>query len=322
MVLPKKTGCTMKNKILIATSTFSETDPAPLDTIKKAGFEPVMNPYGRTLTEAEVIALGSGCIGVISGSEPLNSWVIEHLPDLRCISRVGIGLDNIDLDSAEKKKIVVRNTPDAPTRAVAELTIGQIFNLLRNISRQDRMIRTGSWKKIQGELLVGKTLGVVGLGRIGRSVALLAKALGMTVIGTDLFPNPSWAKNYGITLKSFEEILSESDIISIHIPFSVDNRSLIGVRELQMMKRGAFLLNLSRGGIVDEDALYDALNFGRIAGAAVDTFQTEPYSGRLKSLDNVVLTPHIGSHTIESRQQMESEAVENLLQSLHDGKGK
>jgi D-3-phosphoglycerate dehydrogenase / 2-oxoglutarate reductase len=311
----------MKKKVLIATSSFGEADPAPIEALIKAGFELVLNPHGRTLTESEVIALGIGCSGIISGSESLNSRVLKALPNLQCISRVGIGLDNINLEIAEKNGIIVKNTPDAPTRAVAELAIGLTFDLLRSISRQDRLIRAHLWKKLSGDLLQNKTVGIIGLGRIGKSVAILIKSLGATVIGTDIYPDPVWASNHDIRLKSFDDVLAESDIISVHVPFSRDNRSLIGVNELQKMKKGIYILNLSRGGIIDEEALYRALKSGHIAGAAIDTFEIEPYSGKLTELENVILTPHTGSNTKESRMQMEAEAVDNLIKAFtNEGK--
>jgi D-3-phosphoglycerate dehydrogenase len=310
----------MKERILISTSKFGESDSAPLDLLKKQDYDILLNPYNRTLTETEVIQLGGACSGIISGSEPLNGRVLQSLPQLRCISRVGVGLDNIDLHLAEKLGIRVKNTPDAPTRAVAELTVCLIFDLLRAVSSHDRKVRKGLWNKKLGYLLYQKNVGVIGLGRIGRTVAELLTGLGARVLGYDLYPNQGWADKNSVTIMDFSDILQESDIVTIHIPLSKENGALIGEAEIKKMKKGAFLLNLSRGGIVDETALYHALKEKHLAGAAVDTFETEPYRGPLVELDSIILTPHMGSNTHESRIAMELEAVKNLIEGLNASK--
>lgn len=306
----------MKEKILICTSTFAEFDRTPLDLLEKQGYDITDNPFHRTLTGDEIIMLGKDCTGIISGSEQLNQRVLASLPNLACISRVGVGTDNIDLEYARQRNITVRNTPEAPTRAVAELTISLILDLLRGVSRHDRMVRNGVWKKEPGYLLCGKKVGIIGLGRIGRAVAVLLAGMGARVSGTDLYPDRAWAAANGIELKDFSRILKECDIVTVHVPFTKENASLIGEREIRAMKKGSFLLNVSRGGIVDEAALYEALKENRLAGAAVDTFATEPYHGNLATLESVVLTPHMGSYTVESRSAMELEAVQNLIAGL------
>jgi D-3-phosphoglycerate dehydrogenase len=309
----------MKQKILVCTSTFGESDKTPLNLLKK-NFAVIVNQYRRTLTEDEVIFLGRGCTGIISGSEHISEKVLDALPDINCISRVGIGLDNIDLDAARKRNISIKNTPDAPTRAVAELTVGLILDLLRGISIHDHELRHGIWNKKLGDLLQNKKIGIIGLGRIGRLVAELLLCLGAKVCGTDINPDTNWAQKHDVSLKEFSELLLECDIVTIHIPFSKENASPIGNAEIMKMKKGSFLLNLSRGGIVDEVALYQALKSGHLAGAAVDTFATEPYHGPLIDLKNVILTPHIGSYTRESRSAMELEAVHNLITMMRGAK--
>jgi D-3-phosphoglycerate dehydrogenase len=310
----------MTKKVLICTSRFAESDQEPLKILERHNFTAILNPYKRTLTENEVISLGTGCSGIISGSESLSKRVLESLPDLRCISRVGVGIDNIDLPVAEKHGIAIKNTPDAPTRAVAELTIGLLLDLIRGISMHDREIRKGNWNKHLGLQIQHKKVGIIGLGRIGRCVAELLNDLGACVLGYDLYPNLIWAERNSVELMDFSTILAESDIVTIHIPFSKENAALIGELEIKMMKKGTFLLNLSRGGIVDEKALYTALKNHHLAGAAIDTFETEPYNGPLKELDTVILTPHMGSYTVESRSAMELEAVNNLVEVLNGSK--
>lgn len=310
----------MSEKVLICTSKFAESGNEPLELLEARGISVLLNPYKRTLTEDEVITLGKDCSGIISGSEPLNCRVLEALPCLRCISRVGVGVDNIDLAFAEKRGICVKNTPDAPTRAVAELTVGLMFDLVRRISIQDREIRKGNWNKILGCQIKDKNVGVIGLGRIGRTVAELLTGLGACVSGYDLYPNPAWAGQHSVEIKDISAIIAESDIVTIHIPFLKGNAPLVGEAEIRKMRPGAFLLNLSRGGIVDETALYHALKEHHLAGAAVDTFEKEPYQGPLRELDTIILTPHMGSYTAESRSAMELEAVKNLVETLDGSK--
>jgi D-3-phosphoglycerate dehydrogenase len=309
----------VKGKILVAASGFGEGDDGPIRLLRSAGLELVMNPYGRRMTPEELIAKARGCIGTIAGLERYERRVIDALPGLRCISRIGSGVDTIDEPYAREKGIVVCSTPLAPVRAVAELTVGMILDLFRGISLHDRGIRRGTWERQPGRLLQGSTVGIVGLGRIGREVAGMLVSLQVTVWGTDIKPDPAWVKASGIRFASLFELLGASDVVTIHVPFLKSNRSLIGKEELALMKKGAYLLNLSRGGIVDEEALRDALLSGRLAGAALDTFEEEPYSGPLREFEQVILTPHIGSHTRETRHRMEEEAARNLLNALEGG---
>jgi D-3-phosphoglycerate dehydrogenase len=306
----------MKTKILISPSSFGTCGMQPLELLEKENCEVIMNPFGRKMTAEEVIKFGKDCTGIVAGDEPLNATVLESLPSLHCISRCGIGMDNVDLERSKELEIAVRNTPDEPTRAVAELTIGVIFDLLRNISYSDRAIRKGNWHKEMGSLLLNKKVGILGLGRIGRTVAELLSGLGAKVFGTDVQPDTKWLATHKVALLPLLDLVRESDIICVHIPYSNDNRHIIGKKELELMKRGAYLINISRGGIVDEDALFQALKSNHLAGAALDVFEQEPYSGPLTKLDNVILTPHIGSYARESRLKMEVRAVENLLEVL------
>lgn len=303
----------MKTRILVTPTTYGAR---PLELLKQAGHEITVNPFGRRMTSDEVVRLGDGCVGIIAGVEPLNAGVLEALPLVRCISRCGVGVDNIDLDKAQQLGITVRNTPDAPTRAVAELTVGVILDVLRGVSYCDRGIRNGNWRKVTGALLLDKRVGVLGLGRIGRAVAKLLAGLGAEVAGADPKPDVAWLEMNRVSLLSLQDLLRESDILCIHMSYSAVNRHMIGRKELEAMKTGAYLVNMSRGDIVDEAALYEALTGGRLAGAALDVFEQEPYTGRLRELDNVVLTPHIGSYTVEARLAMELEAVSNLLEGL------
>lgn len=304
-------------KVLLSPSSFGEISTVPIDILTLAGYEVVKNPFGRKLTEKEVIELANGCVGIVAGVELLSRYVMDALPNLKCISRVGVGMDNVDLEYANEKGIIVVNTPDGPTRAVAELTLGMILALLRRIPQADAAMKKRIWKKETGNLLFGKQVGIVGLGRIGRMVAELFHALGNPVIGYDPFPDKEWADYSGIVLSSLEEVLANADILTFHIPGNKDKSAVVTADLLKKVKEGAFLINLSRGGVVDEEALFETLKSEKLAGAAIDVYLSEPYTGKLCDLDNVVLTPHLGSYAKEGKLKMETDASLNLIKSLN-----
>jgi len=306
----------LKKKILLSPSSFGQVGRQPLEILENHEFEIINNPYGRKLTEDEVIELGRDCIGIVAGVEPLTARVMDALPDLKCISRVGVGMDSVDLEYAAKKGIKVVNTPDGPTRSVAVLTLALTFSMLRRIPQADAALKNKKWEKQTGNLLHQKTIGVVGLGRIGKMVAEMFRSLGNAVVGFDIKPDHSWASENGVVLKSLEELLSISDIITIHIPGNKDKTPVIAEKEIGIMKKGAFLVNIARGGVVDENALYNALKENKLSAAAIDVFSEEPYYGPLCDLKNVVLTPHIGSYAEEGKLQMEIDAVNNLINEL------
>lgn len=299
-------------KIFISTTSFAEYDSTPLDICKKAGYTVECNPYGRKIKREELVELANDAVGLIAGTEELTKESLLKLPSLKVISRCGTGLDNVDMDAACNLGIRVFNTPDAPAQAVAELTIGLMLDSLRHISHTDRMIRRGEWKKPMGNLLYGKTVGVIGYGRIGKQVSKLAMAFGAKIIAFDIKP----CCNAGVQTASFDELIANSDIITLHLSCNDQNNCLIDARVISRMKEKAHIINTSRGGFIDEDALYEALQSGKLAGAAIDTFTSEPYTGKISKLDNAIVTSHIGSYAKESRIAMEKQAVENLLNGL------
>lgn len=304
----------MGHKLLITTSSFSLDSSGLLGGIKNRKIEVIVNPHGRKLTEKEVGALIEEFqpLGMIAGVEPLNSEVLKKAKRLRVISRCGIGLDSIDLGAAKDLGILVTNTPDAPTISVAELTLGMILALMRGIHLSDSNIRKGSWDRPMGSLLNGKTVGVIGCGRIGTYVAKLLRTFGSRVLGCDLVNQESDS----FQAVSLTDILKESDVITLHINFCPDNHHFLSSERINQMKHGAFVVNTSRGGLVDEVALFEALKSGHLGGAAIDCFEEEPYNGPLKELNNVLLTAHIGSYAKEGRILMEREAVNNLIKAL------
>jgi D-3-phosphoglycerate dehydrogenase len=301
-------------KILTSPSSIGQVSPEPFNLLIKKGYEIINNPYGRKLTEDEVIELAKDCIGIVAGVEPLTKRVMNFLPKLKCISRVGVGMDNIDLTFAKAKGIRVVNTPDGPTQSVAELALALTLSLLRQIPKADSHLKQRNWKKVGGNLLLNKTIGIVGTGRIGKKTAQMFRALGNPVIGCDLLPDNEWALKSGVQMSELGILLKEADIICLHLPSST--MPLIGRNELSLIKRGSLIINVARGGVVDETALFEALKSRHIAGAAIDVFSEEPYTGPFCDLDNVVLTPHIGSYAEEGKLQMEIDAVQNLINVL------
>lgn len=303
-------------RVLISTSSFGAADAAPLSRLELEGVEVSLNPFGRVLTEDEVAGLLGDVDGLIAGTERLSERVLAQAPRLRVISRVGVGVEKIDLDAAERRGVRVLTTPDALTDAVAELTLGAMLSLLRGLHRMNADMHAGAWEKHMGQLLRGKTVGIVGLGRIGRAVALLLAPFGVRCIARDAEPDHVWAEAHGVEFMPLGKLLGEADIVTIH---ASGRERLFGADELALMRPGALLLNAARGTLVDEEALYDALVDGRLGGCYVDAFSVEPYDGPLRELPNALLTPHIGSYAREARARMELEAVDNLLLALKDG---
>ncbi|GFM38126.1 phosphoglycerate dehydrogenase [Desulfovibrio psychrotolerans] len=298
-------------KIAITTSSFAKFSDAPLQLLRDAGIEYVLNPHGRKLTEEETIEVLQGCVGVAAGTEPLTERVMAALPELKAISRCGTGMDNVDHAAAKARGIAVRNTPDGPTLAVAELTLGYALDLMRKVTQQDRELRSGVWKKRMGNTLKGKKLGIIGFGRIGQAVASVFAPLGVEIA----FNDPV-ATSDAYASKSVDDLLSWADILTLHCSKTGGECSLFTTERLMQMKKGSWVINASRGGIIEEDALYELCKSGHLSGAAIDVFDKEPYDGPLKELDSVILTPHIGSYAMESRIQMETDTILNLLDAL------
>lgn len=308
----------VKPRILVAPSAFGEGGSVALVRLQEADYDVVVNTLGRRLTATEVLELGRECVGIVAGVEPLGADVLDRLPSLKCISRVGAGTDNVDLDAARRLGIAVRSTPNAPTAAVAELTVGLTLCLVRRISLADRQLHQGTWRKQTGHLLGAQTVGIVGLGRIGRRVAELLRPFGCRLLGYDVRPDAAWLASAGVTHVPLPSLLAESSIVTLHVASAPGAPPVIGAVELARMKRGAWLVNVARGGVVDEGALLEALRSSALGGAALDVFAEEPYAGPLVELDNVVATPHLGTYAAETRLDMELEAVDNLLEALGD----
>lgn len=302
---------TEPRKVLIGPSSFGDADPAPLRLLERAGLQVLPNPYRRRLSKEELIALLSDdVVGILAGQESLDRDVLCR-SRLRVISRVGAGMSNVDVEAAHELGIEVRSTPDAPTEAVAELTLGALLSLLRNVPQMNQALHEGRWVKSIGVQLEGKTVAVVGFGRIGRRVAELLRPFRVRLLVVDPFV-PAIPPGTGERV-TLEEALPVADIITLH---SSGEDCLLDAQAFERMKPGVFLLNAARGGLIDDVAFLRAVERGTVAGAWLDAFWEEPYKGPLCRHPNVLLTPHVGSYTAECRLRMETEAVENLLDAL------
>jgi D-3-phosphoglycerate dehydrogenase len=294
--------------ILATTSSFGTA--SPLSDLRF-----VVNPWGRKLKEAELASLLEEYrpAGLLAGTEPITRVVLEAAKDyLRVISRVGAGWDNVDHAAAADLGIRVYRTSGVLTHAVAELTIGLMLAALRSITLQDRLLRQGTWQKRMGGLLRGKIVGIIGFGAIGQRVGELVRAFGGEVIFFDPHPKACpWARSV-----SLKELLAQADIISLH---ASGKQKILGPEELAWIgNRGVILLNTARGDMIDEEALCAGLQSGQIGCACLDVFGEEPYHGALCSMDNLILTPHIGSYAHEARQLMEETAIDHLIKGLRE----
>ena len=302
------------SKLIISTSSFDVDNNSCLQHLINSGMHIVGNSYKRKLTENEIIELlGKNTIGMIAGIEPLTERVFASAKGLKVVSRCGAGLDSVDLTAAKLRDISVFNTPEAPAQAVAELTMGLMLAALRRICQTDRLLRATEWPRMQGQLLAAQTVGIIGLGHIGRRVARLCQAFDARVVAHDPYIDPA---SHGVESVSLEKLLAEANVISLHLPYGTDTHHLLDAKMFARMKPDTIIINAARGGLIDETALDEALISGHLGMAALDVFEQEPYHGPLIENDKVILTSHIGSLAIESRKRMEIEAAENLLEGL------
>jgi D-3-phosphoglycerate dehydrogenase / 2-oxoglutarate reductase len=298
--------------VAVTPRSFRQTPGEHHRLLDASGLEVRYPSVDRPLTEDELIALLRGCRGAIVGLDPVSRRVLDECrPEV--VVRYGAGLDTIDLSAASRARVRVANTPGANAASVAELAIGLMFALARRVTQHNDIVRQGEWRRVIGVELAGRRLGVLGLGAIGRGVAARAAALGMEVVAHDPF-----AETEDVRLVSFDELLETCDVVSVHVPLSDATTHLFDAAAIERMRPGSFLINTSRGGIVDEAALADALRAGHLAGAAVDCFEAEPPdpSNPLLGLDTVIALPHCGAATTEAAVRTGVLAVEELLRGL------
>ncbi len=299
--------------VAIGPSSFAEEEDAPLRLLQQAGVEVKPNPYGRRLTEPEIIEHLKGVDGLLAGLEPLNRAVLASAaPRLKALARVGIGMTNVDLDAARELGVLVSNTPDGPVNAVAEMTLAALLALGRKLILSNNALHEGGWKKLIGTGLSGTPVLLIGYGRIGRRVGELLHAFGAEVLvydpGLEAGPPPGVRR-----MATLEDGLRAAEVISLH---ASGEECLLGAREFACMRDGVLLLNSARGGLVDEESLLTALDMGKVGGVWFDAFWQEPYKGRLIEYPQALLTPHVGTYTRQCRLDMECAAVKNLLRDL------
>lgn len=307
----------MSDLILVALSSFAVDDKQPLAMLEVSGVPFRIHSSGKRITKAELLQSGADATVILAGVEPYDATTLDGLPVLRCISRLGVGVDAIDLGAARQRGIVVTNTPTIPAKAVAELALSLFLSLSRNLRPQANLMAARRWERLSSHLLGGRTVGLLGLGRIGRRVAQLSRAFDATVIAYDPKVSDTDANALGVELVSKEQLLARADIVSLHASSGGPQRTLIGAPEFALMKRGAILVNLARGEMVDEAPLVEALRTGHLAGAGLDVFSEEPYKGPLCDFEQVILTPHSATLPMETRSAMEIQCVENALAFLN-----
>jgi phosphoglycerate dehydrogenase-like enzyme len=299
--------------------TLAELDGDFVHVLREAGFELIYPNLGWQLSEDELIRFLPGVKATLAGSEPYTERVLAANPQLRVIARAGVGYDAVDVPAATRHGVAVAITPGTNEGSVAEHTFCLILGLAKNIVSQHMGVKEGGWPRGANLPLRGQTLGIAGLGRIGKAVALRGQAFGMRLVAYDPIPDTAFAAQHQITLVSFEQLLAESDYVTLHLPFSTATRNLINRRTLALMKPTAFLINTARGAVLNEADLLDALKNKRLAGAGLDVFEQEPPGKHpLFALDNVLLTPHAAGTDIQSRDDMALSAA-NAIISLARG---
>jgi len=310
-------------KILVTPTSISPKVPSPvLNLLSSFADELVFNELGRPLEPKEIISRLDGVTGYIAGLDYITAEVIEAAPpSLKVISRYGAGCDRVDLEAAAKKGIVVTNAPGTNAQAVADLAWGLMLSVARRIPALDRSIRQGKWVRSTGMELHGKTIGVVGMGAIGKNVIRRATGFSMKMLAYDPYADEQYMAQNDIRSVTLEQLLNDSDYISLHLPLNENTRHIIDTKAIAMMKQGAILINTSRGGLIDESAAYEALVSGRLGGLGLDAFEQEPPEETpLLALDNVVATPHTGAHTLEAKEAMGMMATQNLIDIISGGK--
>ena len=307
-----------QKQVYVALQQFCQDDDGPRIALERAGCEVRVNTLGRRPTPTEIISEAREADAIIAGVEPYDSGTLQALPRLRCISRCGVGTDAIDLQAADRLGIKVANTAQEVIEPVAQITIAMVFALARGFPQYVTSAREGRWQRYPGFLLSEWTIGLIGFGRIGRAVEEYLRPFHPRVIVTD--PNVRFSDvPESIELLDLKSLLARADVVSIHATRAASEGVLLGAEEFAGMKRGSRLINTSRGYLVDEGALYEALKTGHLGGAALDVFQNEPYSGPLQSLPQVMCTPHVSSLTGASRRAMELRAAMNVIDFLGEG---
>jgi D-3-phosphoglycerate dehydrogenase len=295
----------MNKKIWSISPSFGRFVKSPITYLEQNGFSIDLLHEKEKLTLEHVLSKVQAYDALIPGTFPVTAEIINSSPNLKIVAMAGSGVDHIDIDAATKRGVMITNVPGTNSKAVAELAIGFVFALAREIVLANNEVKHGKWHYITGRQVGGKTLGIVGMGKIGKELAKLALSLNMKVIAFDAFPDIEFSSLHGIEFCELEELMKFSDFISIHVPLIKETDGLIDEKKLRAMKPTAYLMNLSRGRVVDESALYNVLSEKAIAGAALDVFAEEPpQKSPLLSLANIITTPHMGGYTYEALHEI------------------
>lgn len=284
--------------------------------LQEAGFEVLPGNRDRNFwDESTLISELDGCCAVIAGSEPYTRSVIEGCPYLRVIARTGVGFDAIDLAACDEHGVVVTTTPGVNHHSVAEHTIALLMGIARGFPDQDQRVRTGNWKRIERPRVMGTTIGVVGLGRIGRAVVTRARGLGMNVLGFEPYPDNEFCREWDVELTDLDSLLSRSDYVSLHNPLTPESHKMMNAERFAKMKAGSVFINTARGGLVDEPALIEALKSGHLRAAGLDVFDVEPLptDSPLTQMNNVLLSGHVAGLDIESQRDTLTMAAETII---------
>ena len=305
-------------KILVTPSSFRpDSDTPAMKKLKAFSSQLVFNPTGKPLSEDELIPLLEGCEGCIAGLDNYTAKVIGSAGSLKVISRYGVGVDQVDLAAAKAHNVVVCNTPGANSQAVADLTFGLLICLARKLHILDRKMREGEWTRSSGIELYGKTIGILGVGAVGKAVAARAAGFSMKIIAYDPIMNKEYDEAHGIVAASFDEVVRKADFLCLHLPLTDETRYEISGDVMKTMKKGAIIVNTARGGLIDEAAAYELLTSGHLGGLGLDVYEEEPPKRTaLFDLENVVLTPHTAAHTAEAIANMADMSVQNLIDVL------
>tara|TARA_B110000008_G_C16963142_1_gene560977 strand:+ start:1295 stop:2281 length:987 start_codon:yes stop_codon:yes gene_type:complete len=306
------------SKVLITTVPFGDKNRLPFELLESANLDYLVNPLNKKLTEDELSEMISDFEVIVAGTEQITAKVMDCAKNLKMISRVGIGLDSVDLLAARERGIKVSYTPDAPSPAVAELTMGLMFSLLRSIHLANAELHEGQWKRYFGRRLAEVTIGIIGVGRIGSRVIRRSKPFGTPrILVNDInLSLKADLSDFKLNWVSKEKIYKEADIISIHTPLTSATKNMITKEDLLIMKKDAMIINTARGGIINEQDLYEVMESGHLSGAAIDVFDFEPYRGKLRDLPRCILTAHMGSMSVDCRTRMEIEATEEAVRFL------
>lgn len=306
-------------RILVTPTSFrGEQNREAQQLLNRFSRDIIYNMQGKPLQGPEILSLIDGVDGYIAGLDNITAEVVRQMPDtVKVISRYGAGFDRVDINACRERGIAVTNTPGVNTTAVCELAFGLMLAVARQIPMLHQSVVKGEWPRVTGMELAGKTLGIVGLGAIGKKLAVRAKAFEMQVVAFDPYLDKKFALEHDVQCLDLPALLEQTDVISLHVPLSEKTKHMIGAAEIAHMRDGAYLINTARGGLIDEFAVAEALKSGKLGGIGLDTFESEPpIASPLFALDHVVMTPHTGAHTKEAIAAMGMLAVKNLIDVL------